>query len=97
MLAGVLGGAGGAVVMTPVLVELSRRSSDADRGSAFALFSAALAAAMTLGSIGGAPVMAVYGFTVLLGLGLALIAISIGLALADRSLAGPRPVSATGT
>jgi MFS family permease len=97
MLAGVLGGAGGAVVMTPVLVELSRRSSDADRGSAFALFSAALAAAMTLGSIGGAPVMAVYGFTVLLGLGLALIAISIGLALADRSLAGPRPVSAKGT
>jgi MFS family permease len=86
--AGALGGAGGAIVMTPILVELSRRSSDADRGSAFALFSAALAAAMTLGSIGGAPLIAVAGFAAVLWVGLALIAVSMGLALVDPSLAG---------
>ena len=48
--------------MTPMLVELSRRSGDADRGSAFSLFSAALAAALVIGSIGGAPIVATFGF-----------------------------------
>ena len=52
IVSGLIGGAGGAVVMTPLLLELSRRSTDADRGSAFALYSGALATAMALGSIG---------------------------------------------
>ena len=60
--AGILTGASGGVLMTPLLVELSRRSGDADRGSAFALFSASLAAALVLGSIGAAPLVAAAGF-----------------------------------
>jgi MFS family permease len=92
---GIAGGAGGAIVMTPILVELSRRSSDADRGSAFALFSAALATAMTLGSVGAAPIVATAGFAVVIWLGLALIAVAIVFAVADRSLAMPRGAGAT--
>lgn len=62
--AGLLSGAGAGLVMTPMLVELSRRSGDADRGSAFSLFSAALAVALVLGSVGGAPLVAIFGFEV---------------------------------
>ena len=60
--AGTLTGAGGGLVITPILVELSRRSGDADRGSAFSLFSAANASALAIGSIGGAVVIATLGF-----------------------------------
>ena len=90
---GLLGGAGGAIVMTPLLVEMSRRSSDADRGSAFALFSGGLATAMTLGSIGGAPIVALFGLSSALAVGVALIGVSIVLALSDASLrtTGPWP------
>jgi MFS family permease len=63
IVAGLLGGTGGGLVMTPILVELSRRSTDADRGSAFSLFSAALAAALVIGSIGAAPLIATIGFS----------------------------------
>ena len=62
MFAGILTGAGGGLVITPMLVELSRRSRDADRGSAFALFSAANACALAIGSIGGAIVIGAFGF-----------------------------------
>ena len=61
-MAGALTGAGGGLVITPMLVELSRRSRDADRGSAFALFSAANASALAIGSIGGAIVLDAFGF-----------------------------------
>jgi MFS family permease len=87
IVAGFLGGAGGAFVMTPMLVEISRRSTDADRGSAFALFSGSLAAALTLGSIGAAPVIALASFEVALAAGLVLILVAMGLTLADRSMA----------
>jgi MFS family permease len=60
--AGVLTGTGGGLVITPLLVELSRRSGDADRGSAFSLFSAANAGALAIGSIGGALVVGSLGF-----------------------------------
>jgi MFS family permease len=88
IVSGLLGGAAGALVMTPLLVELSHRSSDADRGSAFALFSGGLAAAMTVGSIGGAPIVALYGLSAALALGIVLIFVAIGLALADPTLRG---------
>ena len=88
VVSGLLGGAGGGIVITPVTVELSRRSSDADRGSAFALFSGGMATAMTLGSIGGAPVVSLLGLSAALVMGMALIVVSMGLTLADRSLAG---------
>ena len=84
---GLLGGAGGGIVLTPITVELSRRSSDADRGSAFSLLSGGLAAAMTLGSIGGAPIVAVLGLSAALAMGVLLIGVAMALTIADASLA----------
>lgn len=86
VVSGLISGAGGAIVMTPILVELSHRSTDADRGSAFALFSGSLATAMAIGSIGGAPVVAILGLSAALVVGILLILVSIGLTLADPSL-----------
>jgi MFS family permease len=88
IVSGLIGGAGGAIVITPITVEMSRRSTDADRGSAFSLFSGAIAAAITLGSIGGAPLVAVFGLSAALVAGLVLIVVAMLLTLADRSLAG---------
>jgi len=62
ILAGSLTGLGGGLVITPLIVELSRRSRDADRGSAFSLFSAANATSLAIGSIGGAFVVERLGF-----------------------------------
>ena len=86
IVSGLIGGAGGAIVMTPLLVELSHRSTDADRGSAFALFSAALALAMALGSIGAAPIVAAMGLSAALVVGILLIFVAIGLTLSDPTL-----------
>jgi predicted MFS family arabinose efflux permease len=83
---GILGGAGGGLVITPVLVELSRRSDDRDRGSAFSLFSGALAGAIALGSLGGAPVVALAGFEAAIALGIAGVAVAAVLTLADTGL-----------
>ena len=94
--AGLLSGAGGGLVMTPILVELSRRSADADRGSAFSLFSAALATALVIGSIGAAPIIATVGFEAALLAGLVAVVGAAGVAAADRGLrVRPSRVSAT--
>ena len=95
VLAGVLSGAGAGLVLTPVLVELSRRSGDADRGSAFSLFSAAQAGALVLGSIGVSPLVAVFGFEVALLATLIGIAGSAVLTLSDPGLRA-RPADAHG-
>jgi MFS family permease len=87
--AGLLGGVGGGLVMTPILVELSRRSADADRGSAFSLFSAALAMALVIGSIGAAPVIASVGFAGALLAGLVGIGGAAVVAATDRGLRTP--------
>jgi predicted MFS family arabinose efflux permease len=84
--AGVLTGAGGGLVITPLLVELSRRSRDADRGSAFALFSAANASALAIGSIGGAIVLGAFGFEGAMLATLAGVAGAAVLAILDRGL-----------
>lgn len=86
VVAGALSGFGAGLVMTPVLVELSRRSGDADRGSAFSLFSAAQALALVLGSIGGAPLVATFGFEATILVTLAGIAGAAGLTLSDAGL-----------
>ncbi|MEX2183063.1 MAG: MFS transporter [Chloroflexota bacterium] len=86
IVAGLLGGAGGGLVISPVLVELSRRSADADRGSAFSLFSAALAAALVLGSIGAAPLIGEVGFGVTLAVSLSGIIAAGVLTVADTGL-----------
>jgi len=65
--AGLLTGAGAGLLITPLLVELSRRSDDRDRGSAFALFSGSLAAALSVGSIAVAPLVATAGFEAAMG------------------------------
>ncbi len=85
---GLLGGAAGGLVLSPVLFELSSRATDANRGSAFALYSGALAGAISLGSIGGAPVVAVFGLSAALAIGIALIGVATALTLTDRSLRG---------
>jgi MFS family permease len=86
IVAGLLGGVGGGLVMTPILVELSRRSADADRGSAFSLFSAALAMALVIGSIGAAPVIDTVGFAGALLAGLVGIVAAAVVAGADGGL-----------
>ena len=85
VVAGALTGGGAGLVQTAVLVVMSRRSTDADRGSAFAMLSAALAGALVLGSIGAAPIIASAGFEA------TILATIIGLACATVvALADPR-------
>jgi predicted MFS family arabinose efflux permease len=98
--AGALSGSGAGLVMTPMLVELSRRSGDADRGSAFSLFSASLAAALSIGSVGAAPIVGSAGFEValivsLVGLGLAAVVLVLdrGLRISRPRPGSPRPVA----
>ena len=86
IVSGVLTGAGGALVITPLLVEMSRRSADADRGSAFALFSAANASALAVGSIAGAAIVAALGFEVAMIATLGGAAGAALLAMLDRGL-----------
>jgi MFS family permease len=86
VIAGIGTGLGGGLVVSPLLLEFARRSGPSDRGSAFALFSVAFAAALSLGSIGSAPVVALGGFepALILGMG-ALVAAGVVAAL-DRTL-----------
>lgn len=86
MAAGLLGGGASALVLSPILFELNRRSDERDRGSAFALYSGSLAGAISLGSIGGSPIVAAFGLSAALAAGIALIGVSLVLALADPSL-----------
>jgi MFS family permease len=86
VIAGLLTGSGGGVVITPLLVELSRRSGDADRGSAFSLFSASMAGALVLGSIGAAPIVAFAGFEAAILATLGGLFLSALVALSDQSL-----------
>ncbi len=92
VVAGVAGGLGGGLVLTPILLELSRRSGAADRGSAFSLFSGALAGAISLGSIGGAPIMAAAGFVAALAIGIGGILAAVAVTMLDPGLAR-RPVN----
>jgi MFS family permease len=86
MVAGVLTGGGAGLLMTPILLELSRRSSEADRGSAFSLFSGALAAALVLGSIGAAPLVAAAGFEAAIAASIAGLGLAAVVALGDPAL-----------
>ncbi len=96
IVAGVLTGAGGGLVITPLLIEISRRSRDADRGSAFSLFSAANAGALAIGSIGGAIVLDAFGFEGAMLATLAGVAGAALLAVLDRGLRQrPTPIEAT--
>jgi MFS family permease len=87
MLAGLLTGSGAALITTPTLVGLTRRSTDADRGSAFALFSAAFAIALVIGSVGAAPIIDQLGFAPAMAVLLAALISSALVALLDGGLA----------
>ena len=91
VLAGMGTGAGGGLVVSPLLLEFARRSGPADRGSAFALFSVAFATALTLGSLGGAPVVAAAGFAPALALGIVALVVTGAIAIVDPSMGAPRP------
>jgi MFS family permease len=84
--AGGLIGAGAGFIITPLLVELGRRSDVSNRGSAFALYSAAVAAAHATGSIVAAPFVAIAGFEaaiLIAGIGVLLAAV---LTVSDQGL-----------
>jgi predicted MFS family arabinose efflux permease len=87
IVAGTLTGAGAGLILTPLLVEISRRSTDADRGSAFAMISAALAAALVLGSIGVVPIIASAGFEATILASIVGLVVASAVALADPGLA----------
>ena len=94
VVAGVGTGIGGGFVVSPTLLEFARRSGPADRGSAFALFSVAFAAALSLGSIGGAPIVSLGGFEPALLAGMAALGAAGLLTMLDPSLRVSRQAAA---
>jgi predicted MFS family arabinose efflux permease len=86
IVSGTLTGIGAALIVQPLLLALTARSSDADRGSAFALFNAAFAASITVGTIGTAPLIGSLGFETLLAIALVGLGLSAVVALADGGL-----------
>jgi MFS family permease len=87
VIAGGLTGMGAALIIVPINLALVRRSNDADRGSAFALFSAVFASGVALGSIGTAPLIDVVGYETLLISSLVALVASAVVTLLDRDLA----------
>ena len=94
VVAGVGTGIGGGFVVSPTLLEFARRSGPADRGSAFALFSVAFAAALSIGSIGGAPIVTLGGFEPALLAGMAALGAAGLLTMLDPSLRVSRQAAA---
>jgi MFS family permease len=86
IVSGALTGIGAALIVQPILLALTSRSTDADRGSAFALFSASFAAAVVLGAIGTAPLIEPLGFETVLLVALGALFVAAVLAVADRGL-----------
>jgi MFS family permease len=84
IIAGLGTGGGAAFILPPITLELSNRSADADRGSAFALFNVAFSSGVAAGSIGLAPFISSLGFEAAIGLGIAACATAILVHLLDR-------------
>ncbi len=89
ILAGIGTGAGGALLLPTIMLELSNRSDESDRGSAFALFSVAFSAGIGLGSLGVAPFIDAVGFEAALLVGIAACGAGAVVALFDRALRRP--------
>jgi MFS family permease len=92
VVAGVGTGVGAAFLLPPINFELARRSTDAVRGSAFALFSFAFSAGVALGSIGLSPFFATIGFEVAIALGLGLCLLAGVVVAVDPWLRGRDPL-----
>jgi ENTS family enterobactin (siderophore) exporter len=83
---GLLTGIGGALIIQPLMLAMTARSNDADRGSAFALFSASFSASVALASVGTAPLIGTVGYSTLLALALGALGLSAVVALLDADL-----------
>ncbi len=95
VLAGAGTGLGGGLIITPLLLNLTHRAGTGERGSALAIFSAAMAVALAGGSIVAAPVVAGAGFRAGLVVALVGVGCALLLSLADRRLAqAPTPAAA---
>lgn len=94
LVAGGIGvGAGSALLVPTLMLELTRRSDPANRGSAFALFTVAFSVGIALGSVGVAPFYGLIGFEVALMLGIACCGLAALAAVADGGIR--RPVEGT--
>jgi MFS family permease len=97
IVAGLGTGAGGALILPPILLELSNRSTDAVRGSAFALFSVAFSLGIAAGSLGFVPIIETVGFEFALTCGLIALLAAGAITLADPSFRTERPLAAQGS
>jgi len=87
VLAGIGTGIGAALLLPPILLELTKRSDATDRGTAMALYNTAFAAAVGVGSLGGALLVLPIGFNRLL-----LLSLISCLSAAPVALAAVRPL-----
>jgi MFS family permease len=85
IVAGIGSGTGGALIIPPIMLELTRRSGDTDRGSAFALFSVAFSMGIAVGSLGVAPIISAIGFETALAVGMVACLAAGILCFMDRS------------
>jgi MFS family permease len=83
---GALNGLGGGLILPPMLAQLSRRSDEKTRGSAFAYFSTCFALGFVIGSGVGGLLYPLLGFHGLLIAGAALCGVGMVIALGDRAL-----------
>lgn len=86
--AGLCTGLSGGLTMTPLLIELNRRATAENRGSALALYSATLAVGMLAGTMAMAPLVARFAFEGALAAAFLSLAVGALLALTDRRPGG---------
>ncbi len=82
VVAGIGTGAGAALLLPPILVELAKRSDESNRGTAMALYTTSFAAAIGVGSLAAAPVVDHLGFDTALLLSALACLLAVPLALA---------------
>jgi MFS family permease len=86
VIAGIATGVSAALMLPPILLELTKRSNDTDRGTAMALYNTSFAAAVGTGSLAGAFLVQGIGFhrTLFLTMVLALAGAPVALAAVRR-------------
>jgi MFS family permease len=82
VLAGIGTGVSAALLLPPILLELTKRSDDRDRGTAMALYTTSFAAAVGAGSLGGTLIVEWLGFHASLVLSIASTLAAVPVALA---------------
>lgn len=87
VMAGILTGTGAGLLSIPLITELSLRSSEGERGTAFSFHSAAMACGIALGSVGLAPVVQFAGFEAAIVATLGGLAVAAWVGLSDHRMA----------